>query len=147
MLWKHVLNQRSQTGPVLFSTDCLKWMGIDNQSSIYCLMWMDVDNQSSIDCLMWMGIGNLKVHHCSGSTFKSNGMVYCCFSLTAFMIITSGFIHVREMSGKFKFFQGQGIVREFCDVSGKNEILQKCQGILHFSLMKLGCLVPMYLFC
>ena len=32
------------------------------------------------------------------------------------------------MSGKFKFFQGQGIVREFCDVSGKNEILQKCQG-------------------
>ena len=39
----------------------------------------------------------------------------------------TGFIHVREMSGKFKFFQGQGIVREFCDVSGKNEILQKCQ--------------------
>ena len=32
------------------------------------------------------------------------------------------------MSGKFKFFQGQGIVREFCDVSGKNEIMQKCQG-------------------
>ena len=31
------------------------------------------------------------------------------------------------MSGKFNFFQGQGIVREFCDVSGKNEILQKCQ--------------------
>ena len=23
----------------------------------------------------------------------------------------------------------------------------KCQGILHFSLMKLGCLVPMYRFC
>ena len=40
----------------------------------------------------------------------------------------SGFIHVREMSGKFNFFQGQGIVREFCDVSGKNESLQKCQG-------------------
>ena len=36
------------------------------------------------------------------------------------------------MSGKCQgnlfFFQGQGIVREFCDVSGKNEILQKCQG-------------------
>ena len=32
------------------------------------------------------------------------------------------------MSGKFIFFQGQGIVREFCDVSEKNEILQKCQG-------------------
>ena len=31
------------------------------------------------------------------------------------------------MSGKFKFFQGEGSVREFCDVSGKNEMLQKCQ--------------------
>ena len=59
----------------------------------------------------------------------------------------AGFIHIREMSGKFGFFQGQGIVREFCDVSGKNEFLQKYQGILHFSLMKLGCLVPMYLSC
>ena len=35
---------------------------------------------------------------------------------------------------------------ELCDVSGKNEILQKCQGILHFNLMKLEYLVPMYLF-
>ena len=32
------------------------------------------------------------------------------------------------MSGKFKFFQGQGIVREFYVVSGKNEFLLKCQG-------------------
>ena len=32
------------------------------------------------------------------------------------------------MSGKFKFFQGQGIVREFYVESGKNEILLKCQG-------------------
>ena len=32
------------------------------------------------------------------------------------------------MSGKFKFFQGQGIVREFYVVSGKNELLVKCQG-------------------
>ena len=32
------------------------------------------------------------------------------------------------MSGKFKFFQGQGIVG-----------ILWCQGILHFSLMKLGC--------
>ena len=32
------------------------------------------------------------------------------------------------MSGKFKFFQGQGIVREFYDVSGKNECFLKCQG-------------------
>ena len=32
------------------------------------------------------------------------------------------------MSGKFNFFQGQGIVREFYVVSGKNEFLLKCQG-------------------
>ena len=32
------------------------------------------------------------------------------------------------MSGKFKFFQGQGIVREFYVVLGKNECLLKCQG-------------------
>ena len=63
-----------------------------------------------------------------------------------FSAAVTGFIHVREMSGKFKFFQGQGILREFCDMSGKDEILQKCLGILHFNLMKLECLIPMYLF-
>ena len=31
-------------------------------------------------------------------------------------------------SGKFKIFQGQGIVREFYVVSVKNECLLKCQG-------------------
>ena len=41
---------------------------------------------------------------------------------------SAGFIRVREMSGKFKSFQGQGIVREFYVVSGKNECLLKCQG-------------------
>ena len=43
-------------------------------------------------------------------------------------IYISGFIRVREMSGKFKFFQGQGIVREFYVLSGKNECFLKCQG-------------------
>ena len=42
--------------------------------------------------------------------------------------LLSGFIRLREMSGKFKFFQGQGIVREFYAVSMKNEVLLKCQG-------------------
>ena len=32
------------------------------------------------------------------------------------------------MSGKFKFFQGQGIVREFYVVSVKNGYLLNCQG-------------------
>ena len=40
----------------------------------------------------------------------------------------AGFIRVRETSGKFKFFQGQGIVREFYVVSVKNRYLLKCQG-------------------
>ena len=44
--------------------------------------------------------------------------------------LISGFICVREMSGNFKFFQGQGIVREFHIVSWKNEILSKCKGIV-----------------
>ena len=40
----------------------------------------------------------------------------------------SGFIRVREMSRKLKNFQGQGIVREFHNLSGKIEFLLKCQG-------------------
>ena len=32
------------------------------------------------------------------------------------------------MSGKFEFFQGQGIVREFYVLSGKNECVLRCQG-------------------
>ena len=42
--------------------------------------------------------------------------------------LKTGFIRVREMSGKFKNFQGQGIVREFHNLSGKIEFLLKCQG-------------------
>ena len=42
------------------------------------------------------------------------------------------------MSGKFKIFQGQGIVREFHNLSGKIEfyskISGKCQGILEFQM-------------
>ena len=32
-----------------------------------------------------------------------------------------------KCQGNFFFFKGLGIVGEFCDVSGKNEILQNCQ--------------------
>ena len=46
----------------------------------------------------------------------------------------TGFIRDREMSGKFKIFQGQGIVREFHNLSGKIEFLLKCQGILEFQM-------------
>ena len=48
--------------------------------------------------------------------------------ILTFMSRITGFIRVREMSGKFKFFQGQGIVREFYVVSVKNGCMLKCQG-------------------
>ena len=41
---------------------------------------------------------------------------------------TAGFIRVREMSGKLKKNQGQGIVRELYVVSVKNRYSLKCQG-------------------
>ena len=41
-----------------------------------------------------------------------------------------GLPRVREKSGKLKFFQGQGIVREFCKLSGKFGNTVKCQGIV-----------------
>ena len=40
----------------------------------------------------------------------------------------TGFPRVREKSGNFKFFQGQGKVREKCFWSGNFEVLPKCQG-------------------
>ena len=48
--------------------------------------------------------------------------------------IHPGFIRIREMSGKLKIFQGQGIVREFHNLSGKIEFLLKCRGILEFQM-------------
>ena len=45
-------------------------------------------------------------------------------------------VHIRQ--GNLNFFKSGN--------SGKNEILQKCLGILHFNLMKQEFLVPMYSF-
>ena len=62
---------------------------------------------------------------------------------------TSGFIHVREM-GKLNFFKVWELSGNSVMCQGKNnfaKMLGKCQGILHFSLMKLGCLVLMYYSC
>ena len=50
--------------------------------------------------------------------------------------IISGFIAVREMSGRNKISQGQGIVREFCEVSGKFWYLPKLmKNIMEFHIM------------
>ena len=56
------------------------------------------------------------------------------YSRRACKFVYTGFIRVREMSGKLKNFQGQGIVREFHNPSGKIEFLLKCQGILEFQM-------------
>ena len=60
------------------------------------------------------------------------GASMCCEYLQPYVLcygfLHTRFIRVREMSGKFKFFQGQGIVREFYVVSVKNGYLLKCQG-------------------
>ena len=45
-------------------------------------------------------------------------------------IFSAGLPRVREKSGKLKFFQGQGIVRQFCKLSGKLRNIVKCQGIV-----------------
>ena len=42
----------------------------------------------------------------------------------------SGLPCAREKSVKLNFFQGQGIVREFCEPSGKFENISKCQEII-----------------
>ena len=65
-------------------------------------------------------------------SFYIMSFLYFCFSMFCHSMFChrptiSGFIRVREMSGKFKKNHGQGIVREFSVVSGENEILLKCQ--------------------
>ena len=54
---------------------------------------------------------------------------YECF-MTCVSQDIAGLPRVREKSGKLKFFQGQGIVREFCKLSGKFGNIVKCQGIV-----------------
>ena len=56
-------------------------------------------------------------------------------NLSSDTVVNSGFIRVREMSGKFKIFQGQGIVREFYVVSVKTGYLLKCQEFYNFQFV------------
>ena len=61
-----------------------------------------------------------------------------------------GFIHIREMSGNFFFFKVRELSGNSVMCQGKMKLCKmsgKCQGILHFNLMKLECFIPMYLFC
>ena len=44
--------------------------------------------------------------------------------------LRAGLPRVREKLGNLKFFQDQGIVREFCELSGKFGNTVKCQGIV-----------------
>ena len=46
------------------------------------------------------------------------------------VISDTGLLRVREKSGKLIFFQGQGIVREFCKLLGRLRNIVKCRGIV-----------------
>ena len=82
---------------------------------------MYVDSINVLDCCLSHVLYDLQISsECCIASIPSRVVEYSTRS-------TAGFIRVREMSGKFKFFQGQGIVREFYAVSVKNEILLKCQ--------------------
>ena len=63
----------------------------------------------------------------------------------------AGFIQVKEMSGNLFFFKVRELSGNSVMCQGKMKFLQKmsgkCQGILHFSQMKLECLVPAYFSC
>ena len=59
----------------------------------------------------------------------------CCYILA---VMQDGKEQGSYASGKFKFIQGQGIVREFYVVSGKNECFLKCQGnVMEFTISSL----------
>ena len=59
-------------------------------------------------------------------------LLIVCTSMFIYLLSTYMIVQGSYASGKFKFFQGQGIVREFYVVSGKTECFLKCQGILNF---------------
>ena len=57
-------------------------------------------------------------------------------SWNSWTTVLTGFIAVREMSGRNKISQGQGIVREFCKVSGKFWHLAKLmKNVMEFHIM------------
>ena len=55
---------------------------------------------------------------------------------TVKLVLETGLPRIREKSGKLNFFQGQGIVREYCEPSGKFENIGKCQEIIREFLKK-----------
>ena len=100
-------------------------------TSGYCPIRDALEGQSECD-------GEEYYNHCLSDPECEQDEKKCCYDGCGHsciepaqepgMRVTAGFIRVREMSGKFKFFQGQGIVREFHNLSGKIEFLLKCQG-------------------
>ena len=59
-----------------------------------------------------------------------------CALALIFTYVETGFIAVREMSGRNKISQGQGIVREFYKVSGKFLHLAKLmKNVMEFHIM------------
>ena len=56
--------------------------------------------------------------------------------IVSYPVLSAGFIAVREMSGRNKISQGQGIVREFYKVSGKFWHMAKLmKNVMEFHIM------------
>ena len=95
---------------------------------------MQISHGDSLGCgnkslFKWSWSHDQNGRHANLQNQKVNGNVALGY-LGLPSLFKSGFIRVREMSVKFFFFQGQGIVREFYVMSGKNGCFLKCQGIL-----------------
>ena len=58
---------------------------------------------------------------------KKTMRTYLCILVDMiYSVLVAGLPRVREI----EFFQGQGIVREFCELSGNFGNMGKCQGIV-----------------
>ena len=91
---------------------------------------LSCSNLVALSCinLAALSCSNLAAPSCSNlaALSCSNLAAHSCSNLA----VLSGLPRVREKSGKLKFFQGQGFVREFCKLSGKFGNTVKCQGIV-----------------
>ena len=111
-----------------YERDFMTSLPTDNQTNIieaFNLIPRYLDDLLNIDNLYFEGMVNqiytpeLKLNKAK----KIYGRLRECHNYT-------GLPRGREKSGKLKFFQGQGIVSEFCKLSGKFRSIVKCQGIV-----------------
>ena len=74
------------------------------------LLYCGQDDWVHVNCALW----SAEVYEDTDGSLQNLKEAYS----RGKMLVCTGFIRNREMSGNFLFFQAQGIVREFHDVSG-----------------------------